>query len=44
MFQVIMTLAVVSAMSTIVLVGIKGAIELYAPIKAQKEKSARENQ
>jgi hypothetical protein len=39
MFSVIMTLAIVSAIGTIILVGIKGAIELYAPIKAAKEKS-----
>jgi hypothetical protein len=37
MFQVIMTIAIISAIGTIILVGIKGAIELYAPIKAQKE-------
>jgi hypothetical protein len=39
-----MTIAVISAIGTIILVGIKGAIELYAPIKAQREKSAKEKQ
>jgi hypothetical protein len=37
MLWVIMTIAVLSAIGTIILVGIKGAIELYAPIKAAKE-------
>jgi cytochrome c-type biogenesis protein CcmE len=37
MLWVIMTIAILSAILTIILVGIKGAIELYAPMKAAKE-------
>ncbi|MDR2786604.1 MAG: hypothetical protein LBB83_11910 [Treponema sp.] len=42
MLWVIMTIALISAITTIILVGIKGAVELYAPIKASKMAKEKE--